>query len=318
MLSARCVGSIFLAATLSLGTGAVLGQAYPNKPIRILTGESGGSNDVISRVIANGISGPLGQPVVVENRINFVGIEIVHRAPPDGYTLLLNGAPFWLGPLLQTAPFDPVKDFAPITLALIQPNMIVVPPSLPVKSVKDLIALAKSKPGQLNYASGQIGNSNQLAAELFKAMAGVDIVRIGFKTGGEAANSVIRGEAQVLFISTGSGAAFVKSGKLRGLAVASLKPTPLAPGLPTVAESLPGFESTAMSAVFTTAKTPATVINRLNQEIVRFLNRPETREQLFNIGQEVVAGTPAQLAATVKSEMTRLGKVIKDVGIRAE
>jgi tripartite-type tricarboxylate transporter receptor subunit TctC len=243
----------------------------------------------------------------------------VAKAAPDGYTLLLNGAPFWLAPLLQKMSFDPIRDFSPITLAIRQPNMIVVPPSLPVKSVKDLIALAKAKPGELNYASGLIGNSNHLAAELFKSMAGVDIVRVGYKTGAAAATAVMSGDVQLLFISTGSGAAFVKSGRLRALAVASAEPSALAPGLPTVAASgLPGFESTAMAGVFAPAKTPPSIIDRLNREIVRFLTRSDVKEQLFNIGQEVVAGTPAQLGATVKSEMARLGKVIKDVGIRAE
>ena len=318
MLITRYVGSLFLVAVTSLGASVVSGQNYPNKPIRLLTGEAGASNDVVSRLIGQVISGPLGQPVITDNR-GPIGYEIVAKAARDGYTLMTAGATFWMGPLLKKVAYDPVKDFAPITLAIRQPNMIVVPASLPVKSVKDLIDLAKSKPGVLNYASGQAGASNHLAAELFKAMAGVNIVRIGFKSGGAAANAVISGEVQVLFISTGSGAAFVKSGKLKALAVASAEPTVLAPGLPTVsATGLPGFESTAMAGVFATAKTPAPVIKRLNEEIVRALNRPEVKEQLFNIGQEVVASTPAQLATTMKSEMSRLGKVIKDVGIVGE
>jgi tripartite-type tricarboxylate transporter receptor subunit TctC len=294
------------------------GQEYPNKPIRIITSEAGGGNDQVTRLIGQGITGPLGQPIVVENR-GFVGFELAAKASPDGYTLLLNGTPFWMGPLLQKVPYDPVKEFTPITLAIRQPNMIVVPPNFPAKTVKELIALAKAKPGTLNYASGQVGAANHLAAELFKAMAGVDIVRIGYKTGVAAATAVMTGDVQLLFISTGSGAGFVKSGKLRALAVASLEPTALAPGLPTVSASgLPGFESTSMAGVFAPAKTPTAIINRLNQELVRFLNLPDTKERLFNVGQEVVSGTPAHLAATMKSEMTKLGKVIKDAGIRAE
>ena len=217
----RIVVGTLWGCMLVLGADAVSGQAYPNKPIRVVTGDAGGGNDVLSRLIGQGISGPLDQPVITDNR-GIVGYELVAKASPDGYTLLLNGAPFWLAPLLQKMSFDPVRDFSPITLAIRQPNMIVVPPSLPVKSVRELIALAKARPGELNYASGQIGNSNHLAAELFKAMAGVNIVRIGYKTGSAAANAVMSGEVQLLFISTGSGAAFVKSGRLRALAVASL------------------------------------------------------------------------------------------------
>ena len=319
----RVVLLVLGSGILAVGSGVSIGQStstnsYPNKPIRIITSEAGGGNDQVTRLIGQGISGPLGQPIVVENR-GFVGFELAAKASPDGYTLLLNGTPFWMGPLLQKVPYDPVKEFSPITLAIRQPNMIVVPPSLPVKSVKELIALAKAKPGELNYASGQVGAANHLAAELFKAMAGVNIVRIGYKTGVAAATAVMGGDVQLLFVSTGSGAVFVKSGKLRALAVASAEPTALAPGLPTVSASgLPGFESTSMAGIFAPAKTPTDIINRLNQELVRFLNRDDAKERLFSVGQEVVAGTPAQLAATMKSEMTKLGKVIKDAGIRAE
>jgi tripartite-type tricarboxylate transporter receptor subunit TctC len=316
----------FSTGLMLAGTGLVSGlfpsngwaQPYPNKPIRVLTGEAGSSNDVLSRLIGPSISVPLGQAVITDNR-GPIGYDIVAKASPDGYTLMVAGATFWLGPLLKQLTYDPQKHFSPITLAIRQPNMIVIPASLPVKSVRELIALAKARPGELNYASGQAGASNHLAAELFKSMAGVNIVRIGYKSGGAAANAVISGEVHVLFISTGSGAPFVKSGKLRALAVASAEPTVLAPGLPTVSASgLPGFESTAMAGVFAPAKTPTAIITRLNQEIVRFLNQAEAKDKLFNLGQEVVAGTPAQLAATVKAEMTRLGKVIKDVGIKGE
>ena len=197
--------------------------------------------------------------------------------------------------------------------------MIVVHPSLPVKSVKELIAFAKSRPGELNYSSGQVGASAHLGAELFKAMAGVNIARVGDKGGAAAVAAAVSGEVQVAFASVTSVTPFVKSGKLRALGVASAEPSALAPGIPTVASSeLRGFESTSMAGVFAPAKTPAAIVNRLNQELVRFLSRTEVKEQLFNIGQEVVAGTPAQLAATMKSEMTQLGKVINDVGIRVE
>ena len=309
---------IFTLGLLVLSANAMAADNYPTKPIRVITGEAGGGNDVVSRIIGQGITGPLGKPVVVDNR-GIIGYEVAARAAPDGYTLLINGTPFWITPLLQKMAYDPVRDFAPITLAIRQPNMVVVPPSLPVNNIRELIALAKAKPGALNYASGVIGAGPHLAAELFKSMAGVDIVRIGYKTGGAAANAVISGEVQLLFISAGSGEPFVKSGRLKALAVASAEPSPLAPGLPTVTESgLPGYESSSMTAVFAPARTPPAVINRLNQEIVRFLKTAETKERLFNMGQEVVAGSPEQLAATIKAEIAKLGKVIKDAGIRMD
>ena len=301
-----------------LGANGVSAQDYPHKPIRIVTSEAGGGNDLASRLIGQGISGPLGQPVITDNR-GIAGYELVAKASPDGYTLLLHGAPFWLAPLLQEMPYDPVRDFAPITLAIRQPNMVVVHPSLPVNSIKELIALVKARPGELNYGAASLGSSSHLAAELFKSMAGVSITRIGYKSGGAASNALIGGEVQLLFVSAASVAPFVKSGRVKALAVASAEPSALAPGLSTVAASgLPGFESTSMAGVFAPAKTPAAVINRLNREIVQALNRAEVKERLFNTGVEVVASTPAQLAATMKSEMAKFGKVIKDAGIRVE
>lgn len=309
---------MFLIGTTLLSTEIVSGQSYPNKPLRVITSEAGGVNDVAARMIGQGISATLGQAVIIDNR-GIVGFELVAKAASDGYTLLFQGTPFWIGPLLQKTRYDPAADFSPITLATRSPNVLVVQPSLPVNSIKELIALAKSKPGQLNYASGQVGASAHLGAELFKAMAGVDIVRIGYKGGGAATNALLGGEVQLLFVSPASVAAFVKSGRLKPLAVASLEPSALTPGLPTVSASgLPGYESASLAGYFAPAKTPEVVIRRLSQEIVRFLNRAEVKERLLGLGVEVVAGTPAELAATLKSEMSKYGKVIKDVGIRIE
>ncbi len=318
MLKRYFVGPMFLIGTTLLSTEIVSGQSYPNKPLRVITSEAGGVNDVAARMIGQGISATLGQAVIIDNR-GIVGFELVAKAASDGYTLLFQGTPFWIGPLLQKTRYDPVADFSPITLATRSPNVLVVQPSLPVNSIKELIALAKSKAGQLNYASGQVGASAHLGAELFKAMAGVDIVRIGYKGGGAATNALLGGEVQLLFVSPASVAAFVKSGRLKPLAVASLEPSALTPGLPTVSASgLPGYESASLAGYFAPAKTPEAVIRRLNQEIVRFLNRSEVKERLLAMGVEVVATTPAELAATLKSEMSKYGKVIKDVGIRIE
>ena len=306
---------------LAFGANMAAGQAYPVKPIRIVTAPPGGGSDLVARVLAQGTAGPLGQPVVVENRAaGSIPGEIVSSAAADGYTLLVAGASHWLLPFLRNkVPYDPVKDFAPITLAVSAPSILVVHPALPVKSVSELIALAKAKPGGLNYASGSTGGANHIGGEQFKAMAGVNIVHVPYKGVGPALNALIGGEVQLSF---GGGAAVtphVKSGRLRALAVTSATPSALFPGLPTVdASGLPGYISVSMFGVFAPAKTPTPAINRLNEEMVRVLKSPDVKERLFNAGLEVVGSSPAQLATALRVEMTTLGKVIKDAHIRDE
>ncbi len=302
--------------------GAVHGQDFPKKPIRIVTAEVGSTNDFVARLIAQGLSAGLGQQMVVENRGGASGIiaaQTVAQAPPDGYTLLFYTSTLWIGPLLQNVSWDPVRDFSPITLAATSPNILVVHPSLPVKSVEELIVLAKARPGELNYSSSSTGASTHLAAELFKAMAGVNIVRINYKGGGSALNALIAGQVQVMFPSAGLVTPHVKSGRLRALAVTTAQPSALAPGLPTMAASgLPGYESGSIYGIFAPAGILATLINRLNQEIVRALNRTEVKEKFFNVGVEIVGSSPEEFAATIKSDMARMGKLIKDAGIRVE
>ena len=302
-----------------LSAGVVYAQNYPNTFIRIVTTQAGSGNDFTARVIAPAISGGLGQQVIVDNRGAIAG-EVVAKAQPDGYTLLCWGSPLWLAPFLrEKVAYDPVKDFAPISLLVTTPNILVVHPSLSVKSVKELIALAKARPGDLNYASPGAGGSVHLAAELFKSMAGVNIVQIGYRGTGQAFTSLISGEVQLMFPNAASVTPHVKSGRLRALAVTSAVPSALAPGLPTVtASGVPGYESLARFGMFAPAKTPEAVVRRLNQEIVRALNMADVKQKLFNSGAEVVGSSPEEFGTTIKSEMARLGKVIKDAGIRAE
>ena len=316
-------------AALISGTGAVCaqnpstgsGQVFPTKPIRLFTTEAGGGADFVARLVAQGLSSALGQPVIVENRGGgVVAGEIVAKAPPDGYTILLQGTAFLLAPFLRSsAPFDPVRDFAPITLADRSPNVLVVHPSLPIRSVKELIALAKARPGALNYASGSTGASPHLAAELFNSMAGVKIVRVNYRGTAPALNDLIAGEVQLMFATAGAGTPHVKSGRLKALAVTSAQPSALAPGLPTVAATgLPNYESVSLHVIFAPAKTPAPVINQLNQHMVRVLKTPETKERFLAVGVESVGSSPDELAATVKTEVTKWGKVIKEAGIKPE
>jgi tripartite-type tricarboxylate transporter receptor subunit TctC len=305
-----------------LSSGNIFSQEYPSKPIRIIAASAGSSGDFAARLIAQGISGSLGQQIIVENRGGSVVVsgELVAKAAPDGYTLLFMPSSLWLLPFMQdNVPYDPVRDFAPITLSGRTPAILVVHPSLRVKSVKELIALAKSKPGALDYASASTGSATHVASELLKSMAGVDIIRIPYKGTGQALNGLLGGQTHMMFSTLAPALPHVKSGRLLALGVTSAEPSAQAPGVPTMAAAgLPGFEATSTQGLFAPGKTPGAIVNRLNQEIVRFLNRPDVKEKFFNVGTDVVASTPEQFAATIKSEMTRLGKAIKDAGMRAE
>lgn len=320
MLPLRYVVPLVVVSLTILGADTASCQNYPNKPIRIVTSGVGGGNDFTARLIAQGLTVSMGQQLVVENRgSGVIPGQVVSQAPPDGYTLLVAGGNFTIGPLLEKTPYDPVRDFFPISLVTSAPNILVVHPSLPVKSVKELIALAKARPRELNYASAGAGGTIHLAAELFKAMASVNIVRIPYKSSATQMADLIGGHVQLTFGNAANVNPHVKSGRLRALAVASAQPSALAPDLPTVAASgLPGYESVQMSGIFAPAKTPGAIINRLNQEVVRFLRTADAKERFLNSGVETVGSSPEELAATMKSEITRLGKVIKDAGIRAD
>jgi tripartite-type tricarboxylate transporter receptor subunit TctC len=305
---------------LLLAAGTCAAENYPNQPIRVVTSEVGGGNDLLARQIAQGISGPLGQRLVVENRPGGITPgEVVSKAPPDGYTLLLYNNTVWIGPLIQTAGYDAVRDFSPIAEMARTPNMLVVNSTSSAKSVAELIALAKARPGELRYGASGTGAGNHLAGALFGAMAGVKIVPINYKGIGGAFKDLMAGELQLMFPTTVSGAPHVKSGKLRALGVTSAEPTALLPGVPTVASSgLPGYEAITVFSAFAPAATPRAAVDRLSEEIVRFLNRMDVKERLFSSGMEIVGSSPEQLAATVKSEIARMSKVIKDAGIRVD
>jgi tripartite-type tricarboxylate transporter receptor subunit TctC len=311
-----------MVATIVLGAGAVYGQDYPSKPVRIVTAEAGGGNDVVARVIAQALTRGVGQQVIVDNRggaNGAIAAQAVIKSPPDGYTLLLYSSTLWIGPLLgDSAPYDPVKDFAAITLAAGSPNILVTHPSLPVKSVKDLIALAKARPGALNYAAGVSGTPTHLAAELFKSMARVNVVYIPYRGSSSAITDLIAGHVQLSFASAPAVMQHVKSGRLRTLAVTSTRPSALLPGIPTVGATLPGYESGLMFGVFAPLKTPPALIKQLNQEMLRALGRGELKEQLLNAGVETAGSSPDELAAAIKTDMARWAKVIKDAGIRAQ
>ena len=307
-----------LAAALAFAAGTSLAQTYPAKTIRIVAAEPGGGADFTARLIAAGVSGPLGRPVIIDNRAGVVAADTVAKAAPDGYTFLFHGSTVWLLPYLQeNAPYDPLKDLTPVVLAVAQPNLLVVHPSLPVKGVADLLALARARPGELNYASAGTGGTPHLAGELLKSMAKVNIVRVNYKGIGVSLAALMSGEVQLMLPVAASALPHVKSKRLKALAVTSKTPSPLTPGVPTVAASgIPGYESISILGMFAPAGTPPAVVNRVNREIVQFLTSAETKEKIFNAGAEVIASSPEQFGATVKSEMEKWGKIIKAARIQ--
>lgn len=317
----RSVVWAFPVGIMTLAADQACGKNYPNKPIRLVVSGVAGSSNFAARLIAQGLSGALGQQVVVDGREGgVIAAEIAARAQPDGYTLHLNGSALWLLPFMRSkVPYDPVRDFAPVTLAVSTPNVLVVHPSVPAKSVTELIALAQARPRELNCATGNSGTSNHLAAELFKAMAGVNIMRIPYKGAAPALNDLISGQVQLMFGAAIAVAQHIQSGRLRALAVTSAQPSALAPGLPTIAASgVPGYASVAIFGVLAPARTPPALIGLLNREIVKVLHQADVKERFFNAGSEVVASMPEAFAAAIKSEMASLGKLITDTGIRDE
>ncbi|MBI4195835.1 MAG: tripartite tricarboxylate transporter substrate binding protein [Betaproteobacteria bacterium] len=299
------------AGMLILGGDPVFGQdKYPGRLIRIVTATPGSNHDWGARLVAQELTPRIGQRVIVENR-GSVAVEYVAReAPPDGYTLLFYGAFAWLQPLLTKVNWDPLGDLAPVSLAMSSPNVLVVHPSLPVKSVKELIALAKARPGDLNYSAGGGGSTPHIAAELFKYMAGVDVVRVHYKGSGPSMIGLLVGEVHLMFAALGPVLPHVKQGKVRPIAVSTPRRTPLMPDLPAVAETLPGYASEATIGFFVPRKTSPAIVNILNREIVQSLKTTDPR-RLAGAGVEVVGNSPEEFAGFIKTEMARMGEVIR-------
>ncbi len=317
MKAALNLAATGFAALLAFGT-VVNAQEFPSKPIRIIASQAGSSGDFVARVVAEGLSKNLGQQVVVDNRGGgVIAGELVAKSPADGYTLLLYGNTHWLLPLMRKqVPYDAHKDFVPISTAARGVNILVVHPLLPVKSVKDLVALARARPGELNFSSAALGTMNHLAAELFKFEAKINIVRVAYRGSPAAMNGVMVGETQLFFSPAAPALLVIKAGKVRPLAVATLTRSPAYPDLPTMEESgLPGFEAVSLHGVFAPAKTPDAIVARLNQAIVRVLQQPETLKRLTGIGVEAAGSTQAQFADLIQDEVARLGKVIRAAGI---
>ena len=300
---------------VACASGLTQAQEYPVKTIRIVTSPIGGGNDFPARLIAAALAGPLGQQIVVDNRPTVLIADIVAKSPPDGYTLLLSGSAHWIGPMVDKVNYDPIRDFAMLTLVDRSPTVMVVHPSVPSKNVAEFIALAKARPGDLNVAVGGPGSSNDVAALLFSHMTGVKYVRVPYKGNAPAITALLSGEVQVMFSSAGAVAPHMQSGRLRALGVSSAKPSPLAPGVPSIGSAgVPGYVSEVLHAMFAPARTPPAIIAKLNTEIGRYLRSQQAKDIFIRAGIEPSPSTPEELVEIINGEIARLGKVLKPAG----
>ena len=323
MNAQRWMSSLLL-ATVFFAAGEVSAQAYPTKPIRLVAPSTpGDAPDVIARLVAERLSGVLGQQVVVENRPGaggVVGSEIVAKAAPDGYTLIMGnaGSHGINAAVYSKLPYDILKDFAPVSQIAIAPNIFVVNPALPVHTMPEFIAYAKARPGQLSYASGGNGSSSHMSMELLKSMAGIDIVHVPYKGSTPALTDVISGQDAVMSVNMPPAVPHVKAGTLRALAVTTRTRAPSMPDLPTVAETLPGYETVAWFGVLAPAGTPKDVINRLSVEIAKIARSPDMRERLAGMGAEPVGGTPEEFGAVMARDIAKWTALAKSVGIKID
>lgn len=319
-------GALATTAVLMAGAcGLAHAQSYPAaRPIRfIVPYVPGGGVDFVGRTVAQKLAETWNHAVVVENRPGAgtnIGSELVARAAPDGHTLLVGGVPNTANmTLIRKMPYDVVKDFTPVCRMTTAPNVLVVHPSVPARSVKELIALAKAHRGELTFASAGVGSSNHLSGELFRIMAGIDIVHVPYKGGGAAVTDLLAGQVSMYFGTTPSSMPFVRAGRLRALAVTSAQRSAVVPDVPTIAESgLPGFEQSAWHGLLAPAGTPPAIIGKLNDEIVRILRLPEIADRLAAQGVDVIASSPAEFAAFIRQDVAEYAKLVKTAGIRID
>jgi tripartite-type tricarboxylate transporter receptor subunit TctC len=301
------------------------GQAYPNKPVRLIVPfPPGGGNDIIARSVGQPLSEAIGHQIIVDNRGGaggMIGAELAARAAPDGYTLFLAsiGNLAFTPALHARLPYDPIRDFAPVTRLATSAFIMVVNPSVAAKSVKELIALAKAKPGQLNYASAGLGSSLHMTGEIFKLFTGTDLVHVAYKGSAPALTDLISGQVQIMFGTMPATLPQVKAGKLRALGVSGVKRSAAAPDVPTIAEAgVPGFEVLNWYGIVAPAKTPGAIVQKLNRELLATLKSPAMIESLNTQGLEPAGGTPGEFGAFIKSEIARYGAVVRKAGIKAE
>lgn len=317
----RMLASLVIAAALA--SGAIAQDNYPSRQIQIIVPFApGGGTDIVSRTVAARMTESWKVPVIVDNRPGgntIIGAQLAARAAPDGYTLFvaIDSTLAMNQSLYAKLPYDPIKDFAPVTLAISQPMVLAVHPSVQATTVKELIALAKAKPGQIAYAQGAL--PAQIAGELFKSAAGVDLIGVPYKGSGPAMNDVVGGSVPVIFDALGPAASFIKSGKVRALAVTSAEPAAALPGVPTMAQSgLAGFDLVTWIGFLVPSGVNREIVSKVNGELVRILTLPETKERFAGMGMTVIGSSPDQFAQTIKSDAAKFDRIIKTAGIKVE
>lgn len=319
----RCL-CVFIWGSLGALSVSVQAQSYPSKPIRmIVISAPGGSTDILSRGLGHSMSETLGHNIVLDNKPGGGGIiatETLAKAPPDGYTILMSNTSHSVLPSLhKKLPYDPLKDFAPVSLVALTHSLLLVNPSLPVKNVREFIDLARAQPGKLNYASGTTGASAHFGAELLKLMAKVNIVQVPYKGTAGQLTALIANEVQMSFVTMPSALPHVQAGRLRALAIGSPRRSPSLPDLPTVAESgLPGFDIGAWNGILAPAGTPAPIITKLNAAIVKWTSDPIARERESSQGAELISDTPQEFSTYIKAQIARFAQVVKATGMRAD
>ncbi|HEY9447203.1 MAG TPA: tripartite tricarboxylate transporter substrate binding protein [Burkholderiales bacterium] len=315
----------FALLMLVAGTACAAADGYPDKPIRLIVPvPAGGTPDVVARMVTPGLSSALGQQFVVDNRGGaggLIGAELAARATPDGYTLLLSSpGPLTILPHLQKKiAYDPLRDFVPIGLISVGPFLLITHPSVPAKSVKELIALAKAEPGKLNYASAGNGAANHLAMELFKTMAGVDITHVPYKGAPQAVTDVLAGHMNMMFNSIAPVIQHIRAGRVRVLGIGSAKRSPQLPDVPTIGEAgVPGYEAVSWFGLLAPANTPKPIVTQLNRVLAQVVHKPETRVQFEAQGADPVGSSPEEFAALIRRESARYAKVVKSSGAKVD
>jgi tripartite-type tricarboxylate transporter receptor subunit TctC len=312
--------AVLLALVAAAGVNAAHAQdKYPSRPVRIVTSTPGGGNDFLARIVAPPLASALGQQVIVDNRASRLVGGIAARSTPDGYTLVVGGSTMQYTPLMEKIDYNAITDFTPVSLLERSPNVLVVSPSLKVNTVSELVAMARAKPGVLNYGTGASGASLHLSGELFMLATNTKLARIPYKATGPAILGLLTGEVQMVFATAGAVVPLLKDGKLKALGVTTAKPTPLVPGVPTIAQQgVPGFEVVTIGFMLAPAKTPPAIVRLLNQHIVKFMQQPDVKNRLEGGGSEALSSSPEELGRIMREDDARMRKLFKQLGLSAD
>lgn len=311
--------AVVLALVATAGIEVHAQDKYPTRPVRIVTATPGGGNDFLARMIAPPLGNALGQQIIIDNRPSRLVGGIVARSTPDGYTLVVGGSTMQYTPLMEKIDYNAITDFTPVSLLERSPNVLVVNPALKVNTVSELVAMARAKPGVLNYGTGASGASLHLSGELFMIATNTRMTRVPYKATGPAVLGLLTNEVQLVFATAGAAVPLVRDGKLKALGVTTLEPTPLVPGMPTIAQQgVPGFEVVTIGFMLAPAKTPQPVVRRLNQLIVKLMQQPDVKERLAAGGSDATSSSPEELGRIMREDDARMRKLFKQLGLTGD